>query len=66
MRIPIDDHVRATTLEGSETPIRVSHKLLVEVRYRAEGQPSDKIFLFGKDVTIGSVSAGIPFSPWQN
>jgi hypothetical protein len=55
MRVPIDDHVRPTTLEGSETPVRVSHKLLVEVRYRAEGEAGDKIFLFGKDVTIGSV-----------
>lgn len=63
MRIPIDDHVRATTLDGSETPIRVSHKLLVEVRYRAEAEAGDKIFLFGKDVTIGSVSSSFAFSP---
>ncbi|ORY91766.1 hypothetical protein BCR35DRAFT_299089 [Leucosporidium creatinivorum] len=54
MRVDIDDYVRASTLEGTETPINVSHKLLIEVRYRVQGEKGDKIFLLGKDVVIGS------------
>lgn len=55
MRIPMDDYVRPTTLEGTDARIRVSHKLSVEVRYRKEGDDVDKVLLVGKDVIIGSV-----------
>jgi hypothetical protein len=55
MRVPDDDHVRPSTLEGSDARIRVSHKLSVEVRYRLPGADTDKILLIGKDMVIGSV-----------
>ncbi|GJN89857.1 hypothetical protein Rhopal_002846-T1 [Rhodotorula paludigena] len=54
-RVPDDDKVRPTTLEGSEgTRIRVSHKMNVEVRYRKEGDDEDMVLTIGKPVTITS------------
>ncbi|ORY91745.1 hypothetical protein BCR35DRAFT_286729 [Leucosporidium creatinivorum] len=57
MRVPTDDHVRPTTLEGTKARIRVSHKLSVEVRYRLAGAEQDKILFIGKDMVIGSCCA---------
>ncbi|KAK4056513.1 hypothetical protein OIO90_002360 [Microbotryomycetes sp. JL221] len=54
MRVPTDDHVRPTTLPGTETRIRVGHKVFVEIRYRLQGETSDKVLVIGKEVTIAS------------
>ncbi|KAK4055772.1 hypothetical protein OIV83_000319 [Microbotryomycetes sp. JL201] len=53
-RVPTDDFVRPTTLPGTETRIRVGHKVVVEIRYRIQGETSDKVLVIGKDVTIAS------------
>lgn len=53
--MPTDDIVRPTTLNGTVTPISVSHKLSVEIRYIQEGGEA-KVLTIGKDVTIASVS----------
>ncbi|GAA6029706.1 hypothetical protein JCM8097_001011 [Rhodosporidiobolus ruineniae] len=53
-RVPDDDHVRPTTLEGTETKIRVSHKISVEVRYRKAGDEEDMVLTIAKPVTIAS------------
>ncbi|GAA5927512.1 hypothetical protein JCM3775_006004 [Rhodotorula graminis] len=54
-RVPDDDHVRPSTLDGSpKTVIRVSHQLSVEVRYRKDGDTEDMILTMGKPVTITS------------
>ncbi|GAA6014720.1 hypothetical protein JCM10207_006917 [Rhodosporidiobolus poonsookiae] len=57
VRVPDDDHVRPTTLEGTDTPIRVSHKMSVEIRYRKEGDTpdtEDMVLTIGKPITITS------------
>ncbi|GAA5870164.1 hypothetical protein JCM8547_006906 [Rhodosporidiobolus lusitaniae] len=54
LRVPNDDYVRATTLEGTNTCIRVSHKFSVEVRYRKEGDEEDMLLTMGKPITITS------------
>ncbi|GAA5918559.1 hypothetical protein JCM1841_003303 [Sporobolomyces salmonicolor] len=53
-RVPDDDHVRPSTLEGTEASIRVSHKMSVEVRYRKEGDEEDMVLTIGKPITITS------------
>ncbi|BGP38964.1 hypothetical protein JCM10449v2_002902 [Rhodotorula kratochvilovae] len=54
-RVPDDDHVRPSTLEGSpKTRIRVSHKMSIEVRYRKDGDDEDMVLTIGKPVTITS------------
>ncbi|GAA5821859.1 hypothetical protein JCM11251_004750 [Rhodosporidiobolus azoricus] len=53
-RVPDDDHVRSSTLEGTETKIKVSHKMSVEVRYRKEGDEEDMVLTIGKPVMITS------------
>ncbi|TNY19073.1 hypothetical protein DMC30DRAFT_19122 [Rhodotorula diobovata] len=54
-RVPTDDYVRPSTLEGSpKTVIRVAHKLSVEVRYRKDGDTEDMILTMGKPVVITS------------
>lgn len=54
VRVPDDDHVRPSTLEATETRIRVSHKMSVQVRYRKEGEEEDILLTIGKPVTITS------------
>lgn len=64
-RVPTDDYVRPSTLEGSpKTVIRVAHKLSVEVRYRKDGDTEDMILTMGKPVVITSWCAhlSLPFS----
>lgn len=56
MRCPSSDTVRPTTLDGTEAPIRVSHALSVEIRYRLDGTEADKILTVQKPIVIGSVS----------
>ena len=57
MRVPDDDFVRATTLEGSEGRIRVSHNLAVEIRYKVVGdEGGEKMLRLSKKLTITSVS----------
>ncbi|GAA6014743.1 hypothetical protein JCM10207_006924 [Rhodosporidiobolus poonsookiae] len=57
VRVPDDDYVRPTTVEGTDTPIRVSHKMSVEIRYRKEGDnpdAEDMVFTMGKAINITS------------
>ncbi|GAA5864336.1 hypothetical protein JCM1840_006749 [Sporobolomyces johnsonii] len=53
-RIPDDDSVRPTTLEGTDTPIRVKHQLVVQVRYRFKGSKKDLVLEMASNVTIAS------------
>lgn len=52
-RMPNDDHVRPSTLPATQTRIRVSNTLNVEVHYRTEG--FERFFTIGKPVVISSV-----------
>lgn len=64
-RVPTDDHVRPSTLDGSRgTRIRVSHVLSVEVRYKKDGSDEEMVLTMGKPVTITSwcVSLSLSFS----
>lgn len=54
-RIPDDDLVRPTTLDGTETPIRVAHQLVCQVRYRFKGSKKDQVLEMASGVTIASV-----------
>ena len=54
-RIPDDDSVRPTTLEGTDTPIRVKHQLVCQVRYRFKGSRKDQVLEMASAVTIASV-----------
>lgn len=53
-RVPNDDYIRGTTMEDTDTRIRVSHKLSVEVRYQVAGEQDDKLFTLSKPVSIAS------------
>ncbi|CEQ40475.1 SPOSA6832_02102 [Sporobolomyces salmonicolor] len=53
-RIPDDDSVRPTTLEGTDTPIRVKHQLVVQIRYRFKGSKKDLVLEMASKVTIAS------------
>ncbi|GAA5848782.1 hypothetical protein JCM9279_002944 [Rhodotorula babjevae] len=53
-RIPDDDSVRPTTLEGTDTPIRVKHQLVCQVRYRFKGSRKDQVLEMASAVTIAS------------
>ncbi|GAA5852053.1 hypothetical protein JCM8547_000143 [Rhodosporidiobolus lusitaniae] len=54
LRVPNDDLVRGSTLEETETPIRVSHVLQVEVRYKVGEEGEETVLRVGKPVTIAS------------
>ncbi|GAA6029617.1 hypothetical protein JCM8097_000965 [Rhodosporidiobolus ruineniae] len=53
-RIPDDDSVRPTTLAGTDTPIRVEHSLVCQVRYRFKGSKKDQVLEMSTPVTIAS------------
>ncbi|GAA6019165.1 hypothetical protein JCM10207_006572 [Rhodosporidiobolus poonsookiae] len=53
-RIPDDDSVRPTTLEGTDTPIRVKHQLVCQIKYRFKGSKKDQILEMATNVTIAS------------
>lgn len=55
-RIPDDDSVRPTTLKGTETPIRVQHALVAQVRFRYKGSKKDHVLEMESKVDIASVS----------
>lgn len=54
IRLLDDDHLRPTTLEHTETPLRVKHSLVVEVRYRMKGSKAEKTLECSTKVTIAS------------
>lgn len=62
-RVPDDDAVRPSTLPGTKTPIRVKHKLVVQVKYRFKGSKKDLVLEMSSVVTIASVSQ--TFSHWR-
>ncbi|GAA5985398.1 hypothetical protein JCM11641_000143 [Rhodosporidiobolus odoratus] len=53
-RIPDDDSVRPSTLEGTDTPIRVKHALVAQLKYRFKGSKKDQILEIATNVTIAS------------
>ncbi|GAA5839444.1 hypothetical protein JCM11251_002728 [Rhodosporidiobolus azoricus] len=53
-RIPDDDSVRPTTLEGTDSPIRVSHSIVLQVKYRFKGSKKDQVLEMASNVTIAS------------
>lgn len=53
-RLPCDDLIRPTTLDATETKIRVSHSIVGEIRYRIGSGP-DQVLVMSKKVTIASV-----------
>ncbi|GAA5824442.1 hypothetical protein JCM10212_001455, partial [Sporobolomyces blumeae] len=53
-RVPDDDAVRPSTLAGTNTPIRVKHQLVVQVKYRLKGSKKDLILEMSSPVTIAS------------
>ena len=56
MRMPDDDHLRATTLDGSEARIRVAHRLGLEIMYRIKGEEEDKVLKLSEEVSMASVT----------
>ncbi|KAM0745994.1 hypothetical protein T439DRAFT_330189 [Meredithblackwellia eburnea MCA 4105] len=59
MRIPDDDHCRPTTLEGTDTRIRASHKICVEIRYRKQGETKDMVVSILKPIQISSCCSAL-------
>ncbi|GAA5970544.1 hypothetical protein JCM8115_002735 [Rhodotorula mucilaginosa] len=53
-RIPDDDSVRPTTLKGTDTPIRVQHALVAQVRFRYKGSKKDHVLEMESKVDIAS------------
>ncbi|KAI5476785.1 Arrestin-like, N-terminal and Immunoglobulin E-set domain protein [Pseudohyphozyma bogoriensis] len=53
MRCPNDNFMRPTTLEGTETRIRVRSELVVEIAYRTEGG-EEKRMIISKPAMIGA------------
>ncbi|GAA5927870.1 uncharacterized protein JCM15063_006022 [Sporobolomyces koalae] len=53
-RVPDDDAVRPSTLPGTITPIRVKHKLVVQVKYRLKGSKKDLVLEMSSPVMIAS------------
>ncbi|KAM0788675.1 hypothetical protein ACM66B_002773 [Microbotryomycetes sp. NB124-2] len=51
-RIPTDDYIRPTTLEGTKTCINVAHRLLLEVRYTRPGDTDDRMLSIQRAVEI--------------
>lgn len=57
-RIPTDDLVRPSTLPETNTRIRVTHHLVLEIRYRREGETEDHQLTISRPIVIASVSVG--------
>ncbi|SCZ99209.1 BZ3500_MvSof-1268-A1-R1_Chr7-1g09433 [Microbotryum saponariae] len=56
-RCPTDAYIRPTSLEESNNIIRVSHAIVVEIRYRQLGQPAkepDQVLTIRKPISITS------------
>jgi hypothetical protein len=64
--IPNDDYVRPTTQAGTNTPLRVNHQIVVEMKFRLQGEGNlpVKTFRVPKPITFSSVrlSVGLPYS----
>ena len=54
-RVPNDDVVRPSTLPATETKIRVTHKLVVECRYKLPFEEEDRLLTVSRPVVIASV-----------
>ncbi|KAI5475765.1 Arrestin-like, N-terminal and Immunoglobulin E-set domain protein [Pseudohyphozyma bogoriensis] len=53
-RCPTETHIKPTTLEGTETRIRVSSAIVVEMRYKIEGG-DEKVVVVNRPVVLDSV-----------
>lgn len=58
-RLPNCRMLRPTTLEGSDTPVKVSHALVLDVRYRTSDGIARVMSIY-KNITIASVSLPSP------
>lgn len=56
-QLPTDDWLRPTTIEGTDTPLGVSHELVAEVTYRSPKDPRHmRVLTCARPVDIASVS----------
>ncbi|GAA5861339.1 hypothetical protein JCM8547_006097 [Rhodosporidiobolus lusitaniae] len=53
-RVPGDDLIRPTTLQGTETPLRIAHTCSVRLRYLLEEQDEEQTITITKPVQIAS------------
>lgn len=57
-QLPTDDWLRPTTVEGTETPLRVSHEMFAEISYRnptSSGPQQTRVMTWATPVRIASV-----------
>lgn len=54
LRIRDDEHVRPSTVAGSDGPIKVGHALIVDINYEIGGEP--QVVSVGTPTLIASVS----------
>ncbi|SGY78836.1 BQ5605_C008g04968 [Microbotryum silenes-dioicae] len=54
-RVPRDELIRPTTLEGTLTPIKVKHRFILEIRYRVDGEDEDRLLTVGRNCCIASM-----------
>jgi hypothetical protein len=56
VRLPDDDHLRATTQPGTKSVIRFSHAIVMEVKFRKDDDLEMKTFKIAKPITFSTVS----------
>lgn len=54
VRVPDDDHVRPTTLDGTATRIRAHHRLVFELKYRTPGSRREMHLEMSADLVVAS------------
>lgn len=55
-RLPSDEFIRPSTLQGTNTPIEVSHDLVLEMKFEAPGKGNCEVLRVSRPLTISSVS----------
>ena len=65
-RLPSDDFIRPSTLQGTNTPIEVSHDLVLEMKFEVPGKGDCEILRVSRPLTISSVSdMSMPLFSWS-
>ena len=59
VRLPNAAILRPTTFDGTDSRIRVRHKLSIEIRYRKEGDEEDILLSVQRTVRIASASSRV-------
>lgn len=54
VRVPDDDHVRPTTLDGTQSRIRAKHRLVFELKYRTPGSKREMHLEMSADLVVAS------------